>query len=451
MTSITSNPFGHQDEANVNVVVAGAPKVAEKLADLLKGQLGVPCSACRATPDDVQLVLGWSSPRDAVLVVLSNPAEIIAPLAGKGWQILYIGSEPITGASFLPLSCSPSTLCTVVETMVDEIASLPPEPELESAQLDTKDVSDPTSVQLEDEGTEGELADAAPGAVQKGGGTVIAVVSPKGGTGKSTMSLLMSLGIADAYEGSRRVCVVDANVGQADSRKYLSLDNATTITALAARAEYEQGDPDVVGAVMTEVPKTSIYALLGPRFDEYDPEIITPSLYRRAVGALRQIYDIVVIDTPAAGEAMGIIEGFVLEEADRIVVIVDPNDITLSNVVEWLLDVTTPVSGGGLGTDPGIICIVLNQAEDKAGVGESDVQVLLGQWEFAGSIPRLVELKRGMNEASEPADLLRILHGEMGDALRSVIAKVVGDEALAPVVAKTSRRLFGRLGAALSL
>lgn len=434
---------GRQGAGKVEVVVAGAPK----LAPLLEQELGVECSSCEPTPDDVVSALDGLTPRDAVVVVFRNAGSIIAALAGEGWQVLCVGdgTEPVAGASFVPISCPPATLFTMIETMIDEIATLPPEPEPED-EPEHDDTPSTRSVQTDQPSDK----DTSRGSVHKGG-DVVAVVSPKGGTGKSTLSLLMSLGIAEAYGDTRRVCIVDANVGQADSRKYLSLDNATTITALAARAEYEQGDPDVVGAVMTEVPKTSLRALLGPRFSEYDPAVVTPALYRRAVGALRQIYDVVVIDTPAAGEAIGIIEDFVLEEADRIVVVVDPNDITLSNVVEWLLDITTPVAGGGLGADPSSICVVLNQAEDKAGVGEQDISVLLGQWEFIGSIPRLVELKRGMNAAEEPADLLKILHGQMGDALRSVIAKVVGDESLAPTAAKASRGLLRRMGAALSL
>ena len=445
MTGTAAVPSGRQGAGKVEVVVAGAPKLAPYLAK----ELGVECSPCEPTPDDVVSALDGLTPRDAVVVVFRNAESVIGALAGEGWQMLCVGKEPVAGASFVPVSCPPATLCTMVESMIDEIATLPPEPEPEDEPEDepeSDDTPSTRSVQTDQPSDK----DTSRGSVHKGG-DVVAVVSPKGGTGKSTLSLLMSLGIAEAYGDSRRVCIVDANVGQADSRKYLSLDNATTITALAARAEYEQGDPDVVGAVMTEVPKTPLYALLGPRFSEYDPAVVTPALYRRAVGALRQIYDVVVIDTPAAGEAIGIIEDFVLEEADRIVVVVDPNDITLSNVVEWLLDITTPVAGGGLGADPSSICVVLNQAEDKAGVGEQDISVLLGQWEFIGSIPRLVELKRGMNAAEEPADLLKILHGQMGDALRSVIAKVVGDESLAPTAPKASRGLLRRMGAALSL
>lgn len=429
----------------MKVVVAGP----SKLAELIRDELEVETVACASSVEAVRHEIADCTPHDVVLVLMNGAtAEIVTDLAGEGWQILNVGDRPIPGASFVELaSCPPSTLCTMVETMLEELASLAPTPAVEAELPEAPLQPEEPFVQEVDESP---LVVGEPDHREHALGKVIAVVSPKGGTGKSTLSLLMSLAIAEAYGDSRRVCIVDANPGQADGRKYLSLDAATTITALAARAEYEQGSPDVVGGVVTKVPGTPLHALLGPRFSEYNPEMITPALFRRAVGGLRQIYDLVVVDTPAAGEAMGIIEDFVLEEADRIVVVVDPNDITLSNVVEWLMDVTTPLAGGGLGADPQHVSIVLNQAEEKAGVGEQDVQVLLGQWDFAGSIPRLVELKRGMNASEEPADLLKILHGEMGDALRSVVAKVVDDESLAPKI-KPQRGLLRRMTAALSL
>lgn len=228
-------------------------------------------------------------------------------------------------------------------------------------------------------------------------GYVITITVPKGGVGKSSLTLNLAafLGLK-LRKLNKTVCVIDANFQQADSGKYL--DKWTPNITEIAR------DPNIlsrdrIDEIIQSFPKYNISVLLGPENpDDADPSWLRAHLYVKILDLLRERYDYIIIDTPVAEKYHELFKDFALPQADFIIVPVAPNLPTLWNADLWLkAAVVAPLSAGGANIDKNKIGILLNMAQEDIGCDEEEVRSVLHEWNFIGSIPYSKEWIKASN------------------------------------------------------
>ncbi len=134
-----------------------------------------------------------------------------------------------------------------------------------------------------------------PPAFTKGGGgpKIVAFVSPKGGSGKSTIALNTALSLT---RRGHSVILVDGDV------------NGDVFSAIDARERAKRGALDIVsgnggidGALIdTVLPRLKLMPAVGPTLPDLDVvSVDEKGRWSELLGALAQRTDIVVVDTPA--------------------------------------------------------------------------------------------------------------------------------------------------------
>ncbi len=207
----------------------------------------------------------------------------------------------------------------------------------------------------------GELAHT-PGpvpATEEGEHRVIAVFSPKGGAGRTTIAT--NLAVAIHQESGARVCLVDANLQFGDVGVLLNLNpkNQSIIGAV------DRGEPDgdVVDSVVIH-HSTGIHVLLAPPAPE-GADLVTPPYLRKIVEHLRANYDYVVVDLPAGltDHSLGL-----MDLADTILVLTALEITTVKNV-RLFLEVADQLE-----YDRSKIRLVVNRADTAQGIRIADVE-----------------------------------------------------------------------------
>ncbi len=124
----------------------------------------------------------------------------------------------------------------------------------------------------------------------------ILISSPEAGVGKSTTSLNLAVTAARAR---RRTLIIDADFHRPSVARYLDMKQGTDIAALAKSVASEQGD----GATALDISSLetgfdNLYALApsGPIPDQV--ELLGSFDFRQLLHKLRELFDVIVIDTP---------------------------------------------------------------------------------------------------------------------------------------------------------
>lgn len=143
-------------------------------------------------------------------------------------------------------------------------------------------------------------------------GQVLAVLSGKGGCGKSFVAV--NLAAALRVETSARVCLVDLDLQFGDVGVMLNLDHSKTITELVDGEA--QLDWEFVDDVLADGP-LGLRVLLGPFSPEYG-DLVRAEHVRTIVDILRREFDYVVVDT-ASHLSEATLEA--IDAADRIIVV----------------------------------------------------------------------------------------------------------------------------------
>ena len=257
-------------------------------------------------------------------------------------------------------------------------------------------------------------------------GFVITVTSPKGGTGKSSLSanLAAYLGLSLRNSG-RRVVLVDANFQQADTGKLLGAYTPNISNILKDEGALV---PERIEQYMIDRRDLNTSFLLGPATPrDASPSFFNSRLYNQVVSVLKQNFDYIIIDTPVAELYHEILRNFALPSADYIIVPITPAIHTLMNADSWLRTITLPRHQGGDEIDPNKIGIVLNQAQEGVDCDEEEVRAELYAWDFIGSIPLTKEWLKANNNndfiATKPIP-------ELSEAFANILHAATGEELL---------------------
>jgi pilus assembly protein CpaE len=194
-------------------------------------------------------------------------------------------------------------------------------------------------------------------------GTLVAVYSPKGGVGCTTIAT--NLAVALARRTKKSVAIVDLDLQFGDVGVALDLRGANSLVELVTHAD------SIDAAFIDEVfvrHESGIRALVAPE-NIAAVETIDPARVVRALDALRQHFAYIVCDLWSSLDELTLAT---LRSADRVVLVTTPELPSLKNV-RRVIAATTPM----LLDDR--TQIVLNRHPGKVGVSVADVEKNLGR------------------------------------------------------------------------
>ncbi|MER3399500.1 MAG: hypothetical protein C4316_13415 [Chloroflexota bacterium] len=195
-------------------------------------------------------------------------------------------------------------------------------------------------------------------------GKVLAVFSPKGGVGRTTIALNLSLAIVQLSD--RRVVLVDGSLTFGDVAVMLNLPPTRTISDLIPYAN--RLDEDLVNTILAAHP-SGLRVLLAPPKPEL-ADLVTPEHMSLILARLRELFDYVVVDTMTT---LNDITLAILDAADKVLVVTTPEIPAIKNV-RTFLDTTA-----ALGYPPDKIELILNRADASPGIDVGEIEATLGR------------------------------------------------------------------------
>ena len=218
----------------------------------------------------------------------------------------------------------------------------------------------------------GITAAANAAAAQKGpagpaseGGVVVAVFSPKGGVGRTTVAV--NLAVAAASIGTKRVALMDGSFQFGDVGVLLNLNpKSKSIADLVP--ELDAGEIESIDTFIIH-HSSGVRVLLAPPSPEA-AEHVTASHAKRVLERLRADNDVTIVDCPATFNDTTLA---ILDEADVILTILSLEITSIKNM-RLFMEVTDQL---GYGSDK--IRIVLNRADAALGIRVSDVENSIGR------------------------------------------------------------------------
>ncbi len=254
-------------------------------------------------------------------------------------------------------------------------------------------------------------------------GTVVTVMSAKGGSGKTVTATNLALLLA--REPDTKVCLVDADLQFGDVCLVLQLE--PRLTVVNAAAELHRLDEQLLDSILTTHP-SGLKVLAAPLEPAFADDITTPGLLQ-IIDLLKRMFDYVIIDTASLLDELLL---SLLEKADTILMVVDMDLPSVKNAklaLETLRLLKFPTSK---------VKLVLNRSNAKARLDDREIEGAL-KAEISARIPSDGSVAASVNEGrpvveSQPKS--RVAKG-----FESVAEVVLGREVQA---ASSGRGLFGR-------
>ena len=196
-------------------------------------------------------------------------------------------------------------------------------------------------------------------------GQVIAIFSPKGGVGRTTIAV--NVAVAAATDLGRKVVVVDGSFQFGDVGVLLNL-NPKNKSIADLVPELEAGEPESLDTFVIN-HSAGIRVLLAPPSPEM-AELITPSGVRRVLDALRREHDLVIVDCTSSFNETTLA---ILDSADVILTVLSLEITSIKNM-RLFLEVAEQ-----LGYEHGKVRLVLNRADTSLGIRVTDVEQSIGR------------------------------------------------------------------------
>jgi pilus assembly protein CpaE len=244
-------------------------------------------------------------------------------------------------------------------------------------------------------------------------GQVVAVFSPKGGVGRTTVAVNMA--VAAATELGKKVVLVDGSFQFGDVGVLLNLNPKNkSIADLVPELEQAGNEVESIDTFVIN-HSAGIRVLLAPPSPEM-AELITPSGIKRVIEALRLTHDLVVVDCTAFFNDTTLA---ILDSADIILTMLSLEITSIKNM-RLFLEVADQ-----LGYEAGKVRLILNRADSALGIRVQDVEHSIGRKvdETIVSDGRSVvyALNRGVpfflsnREAQVSQDILRLARSVVGE------------------------------------
>jgi pilus assembly protein CpaE len=242
-------------------------------------------------------------------------------------------------------------------------------------------------------------------------GLVVAVFSPKGGVGRTTVAV--NLAVAAATELDKKVVVMDGSFQFGDVGVLLNL-NPKSKSIADLIPELDAGELESIDTFVVN-HTSGVRVLLAPPSPEM-AEMITPAGVKKVLETLRRTHDLVVVDCTAYFNDTTLA---ILDAADVILTMLSLEITSIKNM-RLFLEVAEQ-----LGYESGKVRLVLNRADSTLGIRVADVEHSIGRKvdETIVSDGRSVvyALNRGIpffisnREAQVSQDILRLARSVVGE------------------------------------
>jgi pilus assembly protein CpaE len=253
----------------------------------------------------------------------------------------------------------------------------------------------------------------------------LAVYSPKGGAGRTTIALNLAAQLARFRPGE--VAVLDLSLPFNNAALMSSLVPVNSLAQLAT-APGSQFEEAVLSAIL---PHSGGFTVLPAVIRPEQAELLTPQLVERAVDVLKRSFRHLVVDlSPQLSD----VTLSVLERADRVLLLVTPELAALKDVTEL-----QRIFRELLRVAPSHLLIALNHRAPKGAIGRAEIERHLGskllcEFHFEGA---------KLDEAGIRGEILSVAEpkGAMARAA-GVVLEALGVTKNGE--SKPGRRLFGR-------
>ncbi|MBX5467699.1 MAG: P-loop NTPase [Firmicutes bacterium] len=192
---------------------------------------------------------------------------------------------------------------------------------------------------------------------------LLAVFSPKGGVGKSTLAA--NLACAAGGRTGAKVALVDFDLQFGDLATLLGIEPRATVADAARLPSLTQ---DALSRLLQPVEKTAVSLLASP-LNPLEAEEITAARAVEILDALRRAYEVVVVDTALGYTDVNVAA---LDVADLILVVLTPDVVTVRSVVRAL-----DLFRDGFQYPPEKVRLVLNR--DGTGLRRDEIAEALGR------------------------------------------------------------------------
>jgi Mrp family chromosome partitioning ATPase len=222
------------------------------------------------------------------------------------------------------------------------------------------------------------------------GQATIAVTSSKGGSGKSTIAMLVAAQIAHssrlAFEQGlvdrpKKVVLIDLDTRDG---QVASLVGQYIPTALNIRVSPDWDEATILANLVHD-DRLAIDALLAP-VRPRTADDVGPDFYRHVIRMLQRTHDVVVIDT-SVNYLDPLISTVCLPEATAILFVTTLATTSVQGMARALQEITQTTENGGMGISRTKIGIVVNQAVTEVGMERDQVLQAALKVPLIGSVP----------------------------------------------------------------
>ena len=197
-------------------------------------------------------------------------------------------------------------------------------------------------------------------------GRIVAIFSPKGGVGRTTIAVNMA--VAAASEPGSSVALMDGSFQFGDVGVLLNLNpKSKSIADLVPELE-AGGEPESLDTFMM-THSSGLSVLLAPPSPEL-AETVTPATAKRALELLRGRYDLVIVDCASSFSDATLA---ILDIADTIFTVLTLEITSIKNM-RLFLEVADQ-----LGYPDDKVQLVLNRADSALGIRVADVEHSIGR------------------------------------------------------------------------
>ena len=188
-------------------------------------------------------------------------------------------------------------------------------------------------------------------------GHIIAVFSPKGGSGCTTIAINIAIALASS---DHRTILVDGSLQFGDVAVMLNMKPVTSVVDLSSRDN--DIDADLINSVV-QVHRSGLHVLMSPPRPEM-ADVVTEASLKILWASLRQLYDYIIIDTTSSLNDIAL---SMLDEANRVLLVTQQNLPSLKNVSRFF-DLAQ-----SLEYEQKKVWLVVNRLSAKQGISVKDI------------------------------------------------------------------------------
>jgi len=202
-------------------------------------------------------------------------------------------------------------------------------------------------------------------------GKIVAVYSPKGGTGCTTLAVNLAIVL---HNEETRAVVVDGNLQYGDVAVFINEQGKNTIVDLAPRVD--ELDPEIVEEVMIKHAASGLHVLAAPARPE-QAEKVNAAQFSKILQYLRQLYAYIVVDT----SSLLIDTTIAIIDTSDVIVLITTQDIPAIKNARLFLDLLH-----SMGVERERVVFVMNRYDKRIAITPEKVSENLKQ-EVAVVIP----------------------------------------------------------------